>query len=98
MERVIVWNKQPSKFLAQALKRISEDSVLQAERVEKKIVASMQSIIPNPERHPPDKFKKDNPGHFRAYEVLSFRIAYKITGTQIRILRIRHVKQEPKEY
>ncbi len=98
MARVIVWNKRPSKFLAQALKRISEDSVLQAERVEEKIVASVKSIIPNPERHPPDKFKKDNSGQFRAYEVVSFRIAYKITDAQIRILRIRHVKQEPKEY
>lgn len=98
MARVIVWNKRPARFLAQALKKIGEDSILQAERVEEKILASVQSIIPNPERHPPDKFKKDNPGQFRAYEVLSFRIAYKITDTQIRILRIRHVKQEPKEY
>ena len=98
MERVIVWNKRPSKFLAQALKRISEDSLLQAERVEEAILTSIAGLIPNPEKYPPDKFKKNNPGNYRAFEKLSFRIAYKLTERQIRILRIRHVKQEPKEY
>ncbi len=98
MERVIVWNKRPSKFLAQALKRISEDSQVQAERVEETILTSIKDLIPNPERYPPDKFKKDNPGNYRAFEKHSYRIAYKHTITEIRILRIRHVKQEPKEY
>jgi len=98
MERVIVWNKRPSKFLAQALKRISEDSLLQAERVEKAILNSIADLPQNPEKYPPDKFKRDNSGNFRAFEKLSFRIAYKFTTKQIRILRIRHVKQEPKEY
>lgn len=98
MERVIVWNKRPSKFLAKALKRISEDSLLQAERVEKATLTSIIGLIPNPERYPPDKFKKNNPGHYRAFEIVSFRIVYKLTEKQIRILRIRHVKQEPKEY
>lgn len=98
MERVIVWNKRPSKFLVQALKRISEDSLLQAERVEDAILTSIKDLVQNPERYPPDKFKKNNSGNFRAFEKLSFRIAYKLTTKQIRILRIRHVKQEPKEY
>lgn len=47
---------------------------------------------------PPDKFKKNNPGNYRAFEKYSYRIAYKHTATEIRILRVRHVKQEPKEY
>jgi plasmid stabilization system protein ParE len=98
MERVIVWNRRPSKFLRQALKRISEDSTLQSERVEEKILTSILGLILNPERYPPDKFKKNNPGNFRAFEIVSFRIAYKFTTSKIVILRIRHVKQEPKEY
>lgn len=98
MEKIIVWNKRPSNFLAQALKRISEDSVIQAERVEEAILTSIEGIIANPEKYPPDKFKKDNSGKYRAFEKLSFRIAYKLTPKQIRILRIRHVRQEPKEY
>ena len=98
MERIIVWNKKPSKFLARALRRISEDSVLQAERVEESISRSIADLILRPERHPPDKFSRNNPGSYRAFEIMSFRIAYKLTPKEIRILRIRHVKQEPKEY
>jgi plasmid stabilization system protein ParE len=98
MERKLVWNKRPSKFLAQALQWISVDSLLRAERVEEKILTSIQGVLANPEKYPPDKFKKNNQGDFRAFEKLSFRIAYKITPTQIRILRIRHVRQEPKDY
>lgn len=94
MERVIIWNKGPSKFLRQALKRISEDSTLQSERVESKMLTSIMGLIPNPERYPPDKFKKNNPGNFRAFEIVSFRIAYKLTTSQIVILRIRHVKHK----
>lgn len=98
MERVIVWNKRPSEFLLQALRRIGEDSLIQAERVEEGLLTSIAGLVKNPERYPPDKFKKHNPGNFRAFEKLSFRVAYKFTESQIRILRIRHVKQEPKEY
>jgi plasmid stabilization system protein ParE len=98
MARKVVWNKKPTKFLANVLRRISQDSTVQAERVEDVIVTSIQDLVLNPERHPPDKFKKDNPGNFRAFEKMSLRVAYKFNETQIRILRIRHVKQEPKEY
>ena len=85
----IVWNKRPSKFLAQALKRISADSVLQAERVEEGLLNFIQGITANPEKYPPDKYKKNNLGNYRAFEHLSFRIAHKITPNQIRILRTR---------
>jgi plasmid stabilization system protein ParE len=98
MERVIVWNKRPSKFLAKILRRISEDSQLQAERVEEAVLKAIAELVRNPERHPPDKFNKTNLGNCRAFELMSLRIAYKLTPTQIRVLRIRHVKQEPLDY
>jgi hypothetical protein len=72
MERKIVWNKQPSRFLAQSLKWISLDSIFQAERVEKEILEAISDLLAYPEKHPPDKFKKNNPGNFRAFEKLSF--------------------------
>lgn len=84
--------------MSQAIKRISEESQLQAERVEEGILTSISGLVQNPERYPPDKFKKNNPGNFRAFEKLSFRIAYKVTQKQIRILRIRNVRQEPKAH
>ncbi|WP_369427811.1 type II toxin-antitoxin system RelE/ParE family toxin [Membranihabitans maritimus] len=52
----------------------------------------------HPGKYPPDKFKTDNDGSYRAFEKFSYRVAYKIKEKEIAILRIRHVKQEPKEY
>ncbi|MBS0000228.1 MAG: type II toxin-antitoxin system RelE/ParE family toxin [Cyclobacteriaceae bacterium] len=98
MEREIVWNKRPSKYLTQALKRISEESYLQAERVEEAILTRLEKLKQKPEKYPTDKFKRNNQGNYRAFETHSYRIAYRFTDKEIRILRIRHVKQEPKEY
>jgi hypothetical protein len=52
----------------------------------------------HPEKYPPDKFKKNNPGNYGAFEKYTYRVAYKHTPMEIRILPMRHVKQEPKEY
>lgn len=98
MERKIVWNKHPSGFLKNALKRISEESPLQAERVEEGILSALEKARGNPERYPKDKFKRNNQGDFRAIETFSYRIAYRYTEKELRVLRIRHVKQEPKKY
>ncbi len=99
MERLIVWNKRPSQFLSKALKRISQDSVVQAEMIEKELLSAINKLPQYPEMYPPDKFKKSNPlGMYRAFELLNFRISYAVAEKQIRILRIRHVKQQPKYF
>ena len=98
MERKIVWNKRPSKALNQALKRISEDSYTQAENVERAILEKLARAQNNPEQFPPDKFKEVNSGQFRAFETHSYRLVYRFDEKEIRVLRIRHVKQEPKSY
>ena len=98
MARRLVWNKRPSAFLKQALKRISSESITNAELVEEAILSSLDKSLSNPERYPADKFKKNNDGVFRAFETHSYRVAYKFTDREIRVLRIRHVKQEPKDY
>lgn len=98
MERKIVWNKGPIKYLNQALKHISEESYLQAERFEEAIFSTLEELKRHPEKYPPDKFKLHNTGDFRAFEIHSYRIAYRLTDKEVRILRIRHVKQEPKRY
>lgn len=40
--------------------------------------------------------KEFNNGNYRAYELYSYRISYKITSTEIQILRIRHTSRNPK--
>ncbi len=98
MERRLVWNKRPAAFLKRALKHISLESPANAEKVEEAILTNLDKSLENPERFPSDKFKRDNTGLFRAFETHSFRVAYKFTDKEIRVLRIRHVNQEPKEY
>ena len=98
MERRIVWNKRALAYLQQALKRISLESITNAEKVERAILINLEKSLSNPEQFPADKFKKNNNGLFRAFETHGYRVAYKITPKEIRVLRIRHIKQEPRLY
>jgi len=95
---VIIWNNRAAKFFREAYKRIKEDSPTNAERVRAGIVKIIDGLPNHPEKYPPDKFKKNNHGNYRAFEKYSYRIAYRHTEKEIRILRVRHVKQEPKDY
>lgn len=42
--------------------------------------------------------ERNNSGNYRAFETHSYRISYRYTEDEIRILSFRHVKQDPKEY
>lgn len=95
---VIIWNSRASIYFKKAYERIKEESYSNAEKVKNGIVKVIDSLIDHPEKYSPDKFKKNNPGNYRAFEKYSYRVAYKHTELEIRILRIRHVKQEPKGY
>ena len=95
---VIAWDKMAYATFEQACDYIREESPVNAEKVRKEIIRIIHSLPDHPEKYPPDKFKKDNKGHHRAFEKYSYRIAYMVTPTEIIILRIRHVKQEPKRY
>jgi len=62
------------------------------------ILFMTRKLADHPEEYPLDKFKKDNSGNYRAFEKYSYRVAYRHTAHEIKILRLRHVKQEPKSY
>jgi plasmid stabilization system protein ParE len=94
----VIWNKEALENIAKAIEWISQESELQAERVEEAILTKVDGLVKNPEKYPPDKFKTNNNGNYRAFETHSYRVSYRHTETAIRILRIRHVKQKPREY
>jgi len=52
----------------------------------------------NPEIHSPDKYKQNNDGNFRVFELHRYRIAYYVGESEIRILRVRHTSREPRNY
>jgi plasmid stabilization system protein ParE len=94
----IVWNTGARNSFRKYLSHIKKDSLQSAGKVKDDVLMVIGGLVDHPEKHPPDRFKKDNNGNFRAFEKHSCRVAYYIAETEIRILRVRHVKQEPKEY
>jgi len=95
---VVVWDKSAYTSLQMAYDYIREDSLINAERVREEILKLTRGLPDHPEKYPTDKFKKSNNGNYRVFEKYSYRVTYKITEQEIIILRVRHVKQEPKEY
>lgn len=97
-DRKLIWDLQALTRLEKSLEWISGVSIQQAEQVEQAILERIEIIRIHPERYPPDKYKQGNTGNYRAFETHSYRISYRFTESEIRILRFRHVKQKPKEY
>jgi len=94
----VVWDELARTALKEAYNHIKSDSLQQAEKVKQEIIATSQKLSDYPEMYPPDKYRKDKDARFRAFEKYSYRISYFIAEDVIRVLRFRHVKQEPQEY
>jgi len=94
----IVWDDEAILSLRNAYQYISRDSPHQASLVREKLLEAVRKLSTFPKIHPPDRYKLNNDGNFRAFEKLSYRISYYVAEYEIFILRVRHVKQLPKEY
>jgi plasmid stabilization system protein ParE len=77
---------------------ISKQSLQNAAMVIEDIVVSVEKANSNPEYYPPDKYKKNNTGNYRAFEKDGFRVMYRYTKNTIYVMRVRHVKREPGIY
>lgn len=76
---VVNWNNRASIALKKAYDRILEESYSNAELVKNGIRGIVDSLSENPEKYPPDKYRKNNLGNYRAFEAYSYRVAYKHT-------------------
>ena len=97
-KKIVVWDELARMALKVAYHHIRQDSLKQAEKVKLEIIAASKKLSDHPEMYPPDKYRKDKDDRFRAFEKYNYRISYFISEDTIRVLRVRHVKQEPKEY
>jgi plasmid stabilization system protein ParE len=70
MVKKVVWTAPAQKQLEKAYEYILERSYQNAEKVKEDILASTRKLAEQPEAHPPDKYRRDNNGSFRAYELL----------------------------
>ncbi len=94
----ITWSKTALKQFEDAINYIAEVSIQNAEKVRREILEKIENITNNPEINYTDKYKTNNDGNYRAFELHHYRIAYRILEKEIRILRIRHTSREPKHY
>lgn len=98
MKLTFRWNRKAVRQLADAIKYIEEDSLFNAEKFEEEILKKLAELLLQPERYQSDKFKINNDGSFQAFEIYRYRISYRYTSNQIRIIRIRHTKMNPLNY
>ncbi len=98
VKRKVIWPLIPRQQLRNAYNYVKNDSLQNAEKIRKSIIASTKSLSNHPLKHPLDKLRIDNDGTFRAYELLHYRISYRVTDTEIIVVRVRHASMEPSEY
>jgi len=95
---VITWNQIASQELKKIYEHILNDSYQNAVKVRQTIINSILSLPENPEKYPLDKYKTNNDGTWRAFEIYHYRISYRIKPDQIRIIRLRHTSRSPLHY
>ena len=97
-KRIISWDKQAVDYFSEAISYIRKDSPKNADKVRKAIIKKIKALAQKPEVHSPDKFKINNTGNFRAFELYRFRISYLVKENEVIISRIRHTSQKPVKY
>jgi len=95
---VVVWSLQARNELKKVFERISLDSLQNAEKVRDTIIDLTLSLSLHPKKFPLDKYKLNNDGSWRAFEKYNLRVSYRLMTNEVRIVRLRHTKQNPKTY
>ncbi len=98
-KRDLVWDKIALDHLKEIYDFLKTGNNLSyANQVKSTIIKTTKELVDTPDIYEQDRFKFDNDGSFKAFEKFKYRVAYKVTQTQIRILRVRHTSREPIEY
>ncbi len=75
-KRKITWDKQALNYFRESIRYIRQDSSQNADKVKKEILEKINELSKRPEIHNPDKYKINNNGEYRAFELHRFRIGY----------------------
>ena len=92
------WSSTAELQLKKAFLHIKKDSFQNAIKVRTDIVIMAESLAINPELFPPDKFKTNNDGLYRAFELHHYRISFVILKEVVLIERMRHSAMSPLLY
>lgn len=94
----VIWSINGLFQLKESLKDLKEKSPISAQKVKNKILKTTKSLSSKPEIYTIDRFKIENDGSIRAFEIYSYRVTYQVQKTQVVILRVRHTSREPLKY
>ncbi len=76
MKRRIAWDKDALHYFRDAIRYIRKDSPQNADKVKKEVLAKINELSKRPEVYNPDKYKINNTGNYRAFELHRFRVGY----------------------
>ena len=95
----IKWSKPALTQLDKALDFIIGNGFISyAAELEEGIISMIDNLADNHTIYPADKYKKDNDGSYRAFEMDEYRVSYRVKKSQIKIIRIRHTSRKPLKY
>jgi len=94
----IVWEDEAKRQLKYLYQYIKQDSLQNAVTVRKGILEKVKKAAMYLESFSPEKYKTNNDGSYRAFELDHYRISYRVTSKEIIILRIRHTSQSPLQF
>lgn len=94
----VLWNTTARNQVKKIYNYIEKESVPNAKKLVKEIIDATEKLNKNPDRFGLDKYKNQNDGSYRCFEIYRYRIAFRIYKKTIRILRVRSTDQEPLDY
>ena len=72
-KRKITWDRQALHYFRDAIGYIRQYSPQNADKVKKEVLEKIKELSMRPEIHNPDKYKTNNNGNYRAFELHRFR-------------------------
>ncbi len=100
MESVLIWSVDALNQLEDIHFYIlfESKSIRVADKVVDTIFESTKVLKTQSEIYELDNQRNNNDGSFRAYFVYNYKISYRILGSEIQILRVRHTSRKPKKW
>lgn len=94
----ITWTNIALRQMNDAIAYIQQDSINNGLKVYAKVSAQLALARVHPKMNPPDKYKINNDGSYRALVLYRYRIIYRIKNEELLILRVRHASMVPIYY
>lgn len=91
----IIWGKRAETDLFLSIGFITKENPINAEKVLVEIIELSKSLSDSPYKYPKEPIYSDE--NVRVVPIYSYKMIYKIYPNKIRILRLFHVKQNPKK-